>query len=366
MVDVHLRNVVKRFGKTVALRGIDLDVNNGEFIVLLGPSGCGKTTTLRIIAGLERPNEGRVIFGNKDVTYLPPRERNVSMVFQSYAVWPHMKVFDNIAFPLKIKGIPKEEIRKKVRWAAELLQIEELLDRYPHQLSGGQRQRVAVARAIVVEPDVLLMDEPLSNLDALLRVKMRSELKKLQRKIKVTTIYVTHDQVEAMTMGDRIAVMNNGMIMQIGTPDEVYNKPANKFVAGFIGTPQMNFFDATVTVENDKTILDAGDFKIEVPEDIAKILREYIGKTVIVGIRPEHVYPEEFIPSKAGRLAKIQGKIDFIEPLGSDTIIHLNTGSNIIVIKLSGSHKFLEETLTAYIDIDKIHIFKKEDEKAII
>ncbi|ADI31644.1 ABC transporter ATP-binding protein [Staphylothermus hellenicus] len=366
MVDVHLRSVVKRFGKTIALRGIDLDVNNGEFIVLLGPSGCGKTTTLRIIAGLERPNKGRVIFGNKDVTYLPPRERNVSMVFQSYAVWPHMKVFDNIAFPLKIKGVPKEEIRKKVRWAAELLRIEELLDRYPHQLSGGQRQRVAVARAIVVEPDVLLMDEPLSNLDALLRVKMRSELKKLQRKIKVTTIYVTHDQVEAMTMGDRIAVMNSGMIMQVGTPDEVYNKPANKFVAGFIGTPQMNFFDATVMVENNKAVLDAGDFKIEIPGDIAEVLKEYIGKTVIVGIRPEHVYPEEFIPSKTRRLAKIQGKIDFIEPLGSDTIIHLNTGSNIIVVKLSGSHKFHGETLTAYIDIDKIHIFRKEDEKTII
>ncbi len=366
MVDVHLRGVVKRFGKTIALRGINLDVEDGEFIVLLGPSGCGKTTTLRIIAGLERPDKGKVIFGNKDVTYLPPRERNISMVFQSYAVWPHMKVFDNIAFPLKIKNVPKEEIRRKVKWAAELLQIEELLDRYPHQLSGGQRQRVAVARAIVVEPDVLLMDEPLSNLDALLRVKMRSELKKLQRKIKVTTIYVTHDQVEAMTMGDRIAVMNAGMIMQIGTPDEVYNKPANKFVAGFIGTPQMNFFDATVVEENEKIFLDSGDFKIELPEDLAKLMRNHMGKTVIVGIRPEHIYPKEFIPPKATRLASVTGTIDFIEPLGSDTIIHLNTGSNILVVKLSGSHKFHEETLEVHIDLDNLHIFRKEDEKAII
>ena len=366
MVDVHLRGVVKRFGKTIALRGIDLDVDDGEFIVLLGPSGCGKTTTLRIIAGLERPDKGKVIFGNRDVTYLPPRDRNISMVFQSYAVWPHMKVFDNIAFPLKIKNIPKEEIRKKVKWAAELLQIEELLDRYPHQLSGGQRQRVAVARAIVVEPAVLLMDEPLSNLDALLRVKMRSELKKLQRKIKVTTIYVTHDQVEAMTMGDRIAVMNNGMIIQVGTPDEIYNKPANKFVAGFIGTPQMNFFDATVIEENKKILLDSGDFKIELPEEMARVMKNYIGKTVIVGARPEHIYPKEFIPPRAKRLVKISGTIDFIEPLGSDTIVHLNTGSIILVVKLGGSHKFHGEMLEVYIDLDTIHIFRKEDEKAII
>lgn len=366
MVDVRLRNVVKRFGKTIALRGINLDVRDGEFIVLLGPSGCGKTTTLRIIAGLERPDKGKVIFGNKDVTYLPPRERNISMVFQSYAVWPHMKVFDNIAFPLKIKKVPKEEIKRKVKWAAELLQIENLLDRYPHQLSGGQRQRVAVARAIVVEPTVLLMDEPLSNLDALLRVKMRSELKKLQRKIKVTTIYVTHDQVEAMTMGDRIAVMNNGMIMQVGTSDEVYNKPANKFVAGFIGTPQMNFFDSTVIEEDGKLLLDSGDFRIELPDDIAKTVKDYTGKTVTVGIRPEHIYPKGSIPPRAKKLAKITGTIDFIEPLGSDTIIHLNTGSLILVIKLGGSHKFHEKTLEAYIDLDAIHIFRKENEKAII
>ncbi len=363
MVDVHLRGIVKKFGKTIALRGIDLDVNDGEFIVLLGPSGCGKTTTLRIIAGLEKPTKGRVIFGDRDVTYLPPRERNISMVFQSYAVWPHMKVYDNIAFPLKIKKLPKEEIDKRVKWAAELLQISDLLDRYPHQLSGGQRQRVAVARAIVVEPQVLLMDEPLSNLDALLRVKMRSELKKLQRRIKVTTIYVTHDQVEAMTMGDRIAVMNAGRIMQIGSPSEIYHKPANIFVAGFIGSPQMNFID--VTVEEDKLVSE--DFTIKLPNDIAEVVKPHNGKTLVMGIRPEHLYPKGYVPATVKRTAEITGVVDFVEALGSDTIIHLNTGSRIIVVKVSGVYPVkIGDKLTVLIDLDKLHLFQKDTEEAIL
>ncbi len=360
MVDVHLRGIVKRFGKTIAVNGIDLDIRDGEFIVLLGPSGCGKRTTLRVIAGLEKPDEGRVLFGDRDVTYLPPRERNVSMVFQSYAIWPHMKVYDNIAFPLKIKKFPKEEIDKRVKWAAELLQISELLDRYPHQLSGGQRQRVAVARAIVVEPDVLLMDEPLSNLDALLRVKMRSELKKLQRRIKVTTIYVTHDQVEAMTMGDRIAVMNKGRIQQVGTPEEIYLKPANVFVAGFVGTPQMNFFDASVRVEEDKIVLDASDFKIALPREYLQLLHEYDGKTVIVGIRPEHIYPEGHLPSTAKKISWIEGVVDFVEALGSDTILHLNTGNRILVVKISGSHRYeIGSRVKVALDLSNIHVFDK-------
>ncbi len=367
MVDVHLRKIVKKFGKTVALRGIDLDVEDGEFVVLLGPSGCGKTTTLRIIAGLEKPTEGKVIFGNRDVTYLPPRERNISMVFQSYAVWPHMKVYDNIAFPLKIKKLPKDEIDRKVKWAAELLQISDLLDRYPHQLSGGQRQRVAVARAIVVEPHVLLMDEPLSNLDALLRVKMRSELKKLQRRIKVTTIYVTHDQVEAMTMGDRIAVMNAGRIMQIGPPTEIYHKPANIFVAGFIGSPQMNFIEVSVEEKDGSVVLVAEDLQIKLPEDIGKVAQSYAGKTLVMGIRPEHIYPEGFVPGNVRRTVKISGVVDFVEALGSDTIIHLNTGSRIIVVKASGTyHTSIGDKLTVEIDLDKMHLFRRDTEEAIL
>ncbi len=366
MVDVRLEGLVKRFGRTVALRGIDLEVRDGEFIVLLGPSGCGKTTTLRIIAGLERPDEGRVIFGDRDVTYLPPKDRNVSMVFQSYAVWPHMKVRDNIAFPLKIRKVPKEEIERRVKWAAEMLQIDFLLDRYPHQLSGGQRQRVAVARAIVIEPAVLLMDEPLSNLDALLRVKMRSELKKLQRRIGVTTIYVTHDQVEAMTMGDRIAVMNAGRILQVGSPEDIYLRPKNTFVGGFVGSPQMNFFDASVEELNNKLYLNAGDFRIELSDELSKALTDYVGKTVIVGIRPEHMYPKDLAPPKLKGI-EVPGKVDFVEALGSDTIIHLRVGGKILVVKASGSHHYgLGSDLSVVIDLSKLHVFRKDTGEAII
>jgi len=366
VVNVRLENLVKRFGKTVAVNGINLEVKHGEFIVLLGPSGCGKTTTLRCIAGLEKPDEGRIYFNERDVTYLPPKDRNVSMVFQSYAVWPHMKVYDNIAFPLRLRKVPKDEIDRRVKWAAEMLQISELLDRYPHQLSGGQRQRVAVARAIVVEPDVLLMDEPLSNLDALLRVKMRSELKKLQRRIKVTTIYVTHDQVEAMTMGDKIAVMNAGRIQQVGTPEEIYLKPANTFVAGFVGTPQMNFVDVTVVSEGGKSYLDAGDFRIEVSSDVAEALKDYEGKGVILGIRPEHMYPIELAPKNV-KGPTIKGVVDFVEALGSDTIVHVRVGSKLLVVKVSGSHHFtLGSDIVVMLDISKMHVFDKSSTKAII
>ncbi len=360
MVDVHLIGITKRFGRVVAVDDLYLDVEDGEFIVLLGPSGCGKTTTLRIIAGLEKPDKGRILFGERDVTRLPPRERNISMVFQSYAVWPHMKVFDNIAFPLKIKKYPPEEIKNRVRWAAELLQIEDLLDRYPAQLSGGQRQRVAVARAIVVEPDVLLMDEPLSNLDALLRVKMRSELKKLQQRIGVTTIYVTHDQVEAMTMGDRIAVMNAGKIMQVGTPEEVYNKPANLFVAGFIGSPQMNFIDARI-VETDKGyVAETETFTIRLPEKYKELLRPLRNEKVILGIRPEHIYLE---PRKHTTLAAIRGRIDFVERLGSDNVLHIDTGGKIIIAKTSGSYAYkVGQEVEVYLDLDKLHVFKQDGE----
>jgi len=366
MVNVKLAGLVKRFGKTVALRGIDLEIRDGEFVVLLGPSGCGKTTTLRIVAGLEKPDEGHVFFGEKDVTYLPPKDRNVSMVFQSYAVWPHMKVKDNIAFPLRIRKVPEDEIQRRVKWAAELLQIETLLERYPHQLSGGQRQRVAVARAIVIEPDVLLMDEPLSNLDALLRVKMRSELKKLQRRIGVTTIYVTHDQVEAMTMGDRIAVMNAGKIMQVGTPEDIYLRPANTFVGGFVGSPQMNFFDATVTEKDGKLVLEGPGFSIPLTEDQASVLKNYVGRTVIAGIRPEHMFPKDLAPPKL-KGVEITGDIDFVEALGSDTIIHLRVGEKILVIKVSGSHHYkIGSKLTVVFDLSKLHVFRKDSGEAII
>jgi len=369
MVEVRLENLKKYFdrGRVKAVDGINLTIKDGEFLVLLGPSGCGKTTTLRMIAGLETPTEGKIYFGDRDVTYLPPKDRNISMVFQSYAVWPHMKVYDNIAFPLKVKKYPKNEIEKRVRWAAELLQIEDLLDRYPAQLSGGQRQRVAVARAIVVEPNVLLMDEPLSNLDAKLRVAMRAEIKKLQTKLKVTTVYVTHDQVEAMTMGDRIAVMNQGKLLQVGPPTEVYLKPNSLFVATFIGAPEMNIVEATV-VESEGLFLEGDGFRIRLPDDFRELLEGYIEKDVLVGIRPEHMTVKGVSTLEhVTRTAEIEGKVDFIEALGTDTIVHAKVGGNIIKIKLPGHIPLpVGETIKIEIDLDNLHIFDKTTTKAII
>jgi len=361
MVEVKLENLVKKFGKVTAVDHVSLNINDGEFVVLLGPSGCGKTTTLRLISGLELPDEGRIYFGDKDITFLSPRERNISMVFQSYAVWPHMNVYENIAFPMKIKNRPESEIKERVKWAAELLRIEDLLDRYPHQLSGGQRQRVAVARAIVVEPDALLMDEPLSNLDALLRVLMRSELKKLQRRLKVTTIYVTHDQVEAMVMADKIAVMNKSRIMQIGSPSEIYNKPANIFVAGFIGSPRMNFIE--MQIEKGKLV--AGEIKISLSPEIAEKLHDC--KSLIVGIRPEDIHPvDRGIPQHVKPLM-VQGTIDFVEALGSDTIIHIKVGDILLIAKVSDRYSAsIGEKIKVALDLNKLHIFEKDNEMAIV
>ncbi|HLS89687.1 MAG TPA: ABC transporter ATP-binding protein, partial [Limnochordia bacterium] len=246
MRDVRLEGIVKQFGKVRAVDGIDLHIRENEFLVFLGPSGCGKTTTLRCIAGLETVDEGRILIGGRDVTHLPPGKRGIGMVFQSYALFPHMTVAANIGFGLRVKGVDRTEIDRRVRRAAELLQLGNLLDRYPSQLSGGQRQRVAVARAVVVEPQVLLMDEPLSNLDALLRLSMRAEIKRLQQEIQATTVYVTHDQVEALSLGDRIAVMSEGKIVQLDEPQEVYDNPATVFVGAFIGNPPMNFLTGRV------------------------------------------------------------------------------------------------------------------------
>jgi len=369
MVEVKLEHITKEFGGLKAVDDLSLEIRDGEFLVLLGPSGCGKTTTLRMISGLETPTSGRILFGDRDVTYLQPKDRNVSMVFQSYAVWPHMTVRDNIAFPLQIKKVPKHEIEEKVRWAAEMLQIEELLDRYPSQLSGGQRQRVAVARAIVVEPDVLLMDEPLSNLDAKLRVTMRAEIKKLQTKLNVTTIYVTHDQVEAMTMGDRIAVMNHGKLLQIGKPTEVYLNPKSMFVATFIGSPEMNLLDAKVTIgEDGRTYFEGDGFRIAIPESMASALEGYVGKTVALGIRPEHMTIEGVSKLEhVKNVAKITGKVDFVEALGTDTIVHVEVGNGIIKIKLPGHIPLpIGEEVSIVVDLDMLHVFDKDTKDAII
>ncbi|KUK91958.1 MAG: ABC transporter related, partial [Thermotogales bacterium 46_20] len=330
MAEVKIEGVKKYFGDVKALNGIDLTIEDGKFVVLLGPSGCGKTTLLRCMSGLEKLTEGKIFFGEKDVSNHAPKSRNVSMVFQSYAVWPHMKVYDNIAYPMKIKKFDKQEIKKRVMDTAKLLGISELVDRYPVQLSGGQRQRVAVARAIVLEPAVLMMDEPLSNLDALLRVLMRSELKKLQERLGTTTVYVTHDQVEAMTMGDLIAVMKDGVIQQYGKPEDIYHKPSNKFIAGFIGSPQMNFIDVEVK-KNDSMHLLAPGIDVEcTPEMSEKITRGGFSK-LIMGIRPEnihHVADKNAIP--------IKGTVYFSERLGAETIVHLKAGDMRIISRIAG------------------------------
>ncbi len=320
MARVLLRNVVKRFGKVVAVDHINLEVRDGEFMVLLGPSGCGKSTTLRLIAGLENPDQGEIWIGDRLVNDVDPTERNVAMVFQSYALYPHMTVYQNIEFPLKMARVPKQERHKRVVEVARFLGISDLLNRYPRQLSGGQQQRVALARAIVREPQVFLLDEPLSNLDAKLRIKMRFELRKLLHdELGVTTIYVTHDQVEAMTMADRIAVMNKGRIQQVGTPRDVFEKPANMFVAGFIGVPSMNFMEGTLLEKNEELLLDLGAYAIRIPSTYRSILEAYIGKEIVMGVRPQDI--EVFLePSPGSYPAKIIG----YEPLGTEIHIHFN------------------------------------------
>lgn len=321
MARVELDGVTKTFAEVTAVDDIRLRVGHGEFLVLLGPSGCGKTTTLRCVAGLETVDEGRILIDEQDVTSLPPGKRGVSMVFQSYAVFPHLKVFDNIAFGLRLRRRPFAEIKEKVQQAADLLGIEELLDRYPHQLSGGQKQRVAVARAIVVEPSVLLMDEPLSNIDALLRLRMRAELKLLQRELGATTVYVTHDQVEAMSVGDRIAVMNEGKLVQVDTPTRIYEDPANTFVGGFIGTPPMNFLEGVV-VEADGLAVEVEGFRIPCPRAYADVLRGRSDGEVLVGIRPEsaEVYGE-------ARSDALEARVLLGEALGSNDLLTVEIGA---------------------------------------
>jgi len=289
MAEIRIEGVRKTFGKVKAVWDVSLTVRDREFVVLLGPSGCGKTTLLRCIAGLEQVDQGRIFIGQRDVTDLAPKQRQIAMVFQNYAVFPHLTVFENIAFGLRMQRKPKDEIKKRVLSAAELLHIEDLLDRYPAQLSGGQRQRVAVARAIAVDALVLLMDEPLSNLDALLRLEMRAELKRLLREVQATTIYVTHDQVEAMSLGDRIAVMKDGQILQYDTPLNVYDKPANLFIGGFIGSPPMNFLEGRLQEEEGQIVVQVGNGQIRPSAEAQALLRRLEDRSVLVGIRAENI-----------------------------------------------------------------------------
>ena len=353
MAEIRLERVRKTFGKVIAVRDVDLIIEDRGFLVLLGPSGCGKTTTLRCIAGLERVDQGRVYIGDRDVTGLPPAKRGIAMVFQSYAVFPNMTVFKNIAFGLKMQHVPKIQIRESVHEVAELLQIEELLDRYPAQLSGGQRQRVAVARAIVLKPQVLLMDEPLSNLDALLRLQMRAELKRLHREVKTTTVYVTHDQVEALSLGERIAVMKDGEIVQHDTPLRVYDEPANVFVGGFIGTPPMNFLRAQVQVDRHSTLLNVGDFKIAPPKSLEPALRGRADREVIVGIRAENI-EVELEPTPEG----VHSQVLVVEPLGAQQLLTVQVGKDILKVATRADVAIEpEQEIWLKFSQDKIRIF---------
>jgi multiple sugar transport system ATP-binding protein len=327
MAEIRIENVTKRFGSFIAVNDVSLTISDREFMVLLGPSGCGKTTLLRAIAGLGMADEGRISIGGRDVTYLPPRERGISMVFQSYAIFPHMTVFDNIAFGLKMQKMDRAEIDDRVHRAGEMLHIEKMLDRYPSKMSGGQRQRVAVARAIAMQSQVLLMDEPLSNLDALLRLEMRAELKRLLSELGATTIYVTHDQIEAMSMGDRIAVMRDGIIEQVDRPTTVYDTPANQFIGGFIGTPPMNFLEGQVQRENGRSVVQIGDFSLTPHPLMQRILSGYDGKSIIVGIRAENM---ETLASPAEDALK--ASVLVVEPLGSQNLLTVAFGTHRIKV----------------------------------
>ncbi len=359
MVSVRLVHLCKYFGKVRAVDDLNLEIKDGEFVALLGPSGCGKTTTLLMIAGIYKPTRGEIYFDKEMINDLPPKDRNIGMVFQSYALYPHMTVYDNIAFPLKLKKVPKHEIDKKVREVARFLRIDDLLDRKPSQLSGGQQQRVALARALAKEPQLFLMDEPLSNLDAKLRIMMRAELKKLQKDLGITTIYVTHDQVEAMTMADRIAVMNLGRLQQYGTPSDLYFKPTNVFVAGFIGSPPMNFVDGSLVEKDGGYVLDLGAFSIELPSDISDVLKKAGASTeVILGVRPEDITVGE---------GPYEGEVYVTEPLGKDLIVHIKVGDTILRALSGAQLKISPGSRVRFsIDIKRIHIFDKRTENAYI
>lgn len=341
MSEIRIENVTKRFGNFVAVNNVSLTIADHEFMVLLGPSGCGKTTLLRAIAGLGMADEGRISIGGRDVTYLPPRERRISMVFQSYAIFPHMNVFDNIAFGLKMQKLDKAAIEKRVRQAAEMLHIESMLDRYPSKMSGGQRQRVAVARAIAMQSQVLLMDEPLSNLDALLRLEMRAELKRLLAELGATTIYVTHDQIEAMSMGDRIAVMRDGVIQQVDTPTRVYDYPANQFIGGFIGTPPMNFLEGQVQRENGQVIVRIGDFSLTPQPQMQSLLAARDGAPIVLGIRAENMETLATPTDDA-----LQAQVLVVEPLGSQNLLTAAFGKHRIKVS---THPSFQTHADAYI-----------------
>jgi multiple sugar transport system ATP-binding protein len=375
MAKVIVKNVFKIYpgekGPDVtAVSDVSLDIQDREFVVLVGPSGCGKSTTLRMIAGLEEISRGEIYIGDRLVNDVPPKDRDIAMVFQNYALYPHMSVYDNLAFGLKLRKYPKTEIRKRVNDAAGILGIEELLDRKPKALSGGQRQRVAVGRAIVRQPKVFLFDEPLSNLDAKMRVQMRAEITKLHQRLQATMIYVTHDQIEAMTMGDRIVVMHQGVVQQTDTPLALYNKPINLFVAGFLGSPPMNFINGTVELQGDSLVfaeMKGGTIRVHLSAKERPEARHLAGKTVLLGVRPEHIELAQFTGNEefTGRFPAI---IDMVEPMGPETNLYLQTGAHTVVCRSQRplEHREVGHRLEFEINLAKAHLFDPISGKRII
>ena len=371
MAGLVLKNIYKKYpGGVVAVSDVNSEIRDKEFIVLVGPSGCGKSTTLRMIAGLEEISEGELYIGDKLVNDIAPKDRDIAMVFQNYALYPHMTVFDNMAFGLKLRKVPKPEIERKVNEAAKILDLTHLLDRKPKAMSGGQRQRVALGRAIVRSPKVFLLDEPLSNLDAKLRAQMRTEIAKIHKKLGTTFIYVTHDQTEAMTMGDRIVCMKDGFVQQIDTPQNLYENPVNKFVAGFLGSPQMNFIDATLKEEYGQYIVEFGKntkYQIIVPESkVNENLNDYVGKEITLGVRPESIHDEEMYLSNAST-GVIDANVEITEMMGAETYLYLVCEGIPLTARVSPrSTAKSGDDIKVAIDPNRIHIFDKETEKAIV
>jgi multiple sugar transport system ATP-binding protein len=380
MAEVTLKNVWKRFNSTAAVKDVSIEIPDKEFFILVGPSGCGKSTTLRMIAGLEEATDGEIWIGGKKVNTIPPKDRDIAMVFQNYALYPHMNVYENMAFGLKLRGYSKKEIDTRVREAAEILNMGHLLERKPKELSGGQRQRVAVGRAIVRKPKVFLFDEPLSNLDAKMRVQMRMELSKLHDRLQTTMIYVTHDQVEAMTMGDRICVMKDGVVQQVDAPLTIYDHPANKFVAGFVGSPPMNFLEVYLTEKNGESGKDKGiwlrenqpgssvrGMEIKLIREMENAVRPYIGKKVVLGIRPEDIYDRLFYAGGVLEGSWTKATVEVVEPMGAEKYLYLNTGKNALVARVEPHNSAKpHQDIDLVFNMEKINLFDPETEQKIV
>ncbi len=366
MAQVTLREVVKKYDEVLAVRGVNLDIADKEFIVLVGPSGCGKSTTLRMIAGLEEISGGDIAIGGDVVNDVPPKDRDIAMVFQNYALYPHMNVYENMSFGLKLKRRPKDEIDRRVKQAAQILDITELLDRKPKQLSGGQRQRVAMGRAIVRDPKVFLFDEPLSNLDAKLRVQMRTEIKKVHQKVRTTTVYVTHDQVEAMTLADRVVVMNAGLIEQVGSPNDLYHSPATKFVAGFIGSPAMNFIPCTVEqAAGALRVKLSNALSFPVPADRTSRYSGHVGKgNLVLGLRPEHII--ETRPHVEPNQHDFEQKIDVVEPMGMETLVYFTIDGTEVCGRVNPNAGAAEgRTMKLRADLNNMHLIDNSTGKVL-